>query len=220
MFMSVKQAGESMAAHAVCPTCAALRKGMTPGTDWAALLVHLASADAFELFGLRPSYNVNEKELSDASRAIHRNIHPDRMPRGDEAAQDFAMRASAIVNQALATLKDPRLRAEHLLARAGGKSASEDKQVPQGLLAEMMMIREELEEARAAGDAPTLDQIRSDAIQRRDETEKHIARLCGQLDPPAADFNEVRSALRMHLNAMKYHSNLVNELESSAAGRP
>lgn len=217
MAVPVKQASESATSVAGCALCAALRKGLSPGTDWASLLSHLANADAFELFGLPPTYNIDERTLSEASRAIHRNIHPDRMPRGDEAAQDFALRASAIVNQSLATLKDSRLRAEHLLARAGGNSASEDKQVPPGLLAEMMMIREELEEARAAGEARKLEKIKIDAIARRDETERHIARLCTQLNPPAADLNEVRSALRMHLNAIKYHSNLVADLEAPAA---
>jgi len=218
--MTVKQPGPTAQAVAVCPQCATLRMGLSWDVDWASLLNHIAHADAFELFGLSPGYNIDERALADVSRSIHRNIHPDRMPRGDQGAQAFAMRASAIVNQALATLKDSRLRAEYLLARAGGKSASEDKQVPIGLLAEMMMIREELEEARAAGDAIALQRIMRDAIARRDETEKHIARLCGQLNPPAADLNEVRSSLRMHLNAMKYHTNLVSECESPSATMP
>ena len=218
--MPVNQVSESAQVATACSQCAALRKGLLPGTDWPALLAHVAGEDAFELFGLPASFDIDERALADAARSIHRNIHPDRLPRGDEAAQDFALRASAIVNQALATLKDPRLRAEHLLARAGGKSASEDKQVPPGLLAEMMMIREELEEARAANDAATLARILAEALHRRNDTAGQIAALCARLNSAAPDHDEVRSSLRMQLNAMKYHANLVNELESSAATRP
>ncbi len=217
MAMPVKQASDAALVVDACPMCATLRKGLLPSTDWAALLSHVAAADAFELFGISPAFALDDRSLADTSRAIHRNIHPDRMPRGDEAAQEFALRASAIVNQALATLKDPRLRAEHLLLRAGGKSATEDKQVPPGLLPEMMMIREELEEARAAHDAATLERIKADAIRRRDETEAQIAGLCGRLLKSNVDLDAVRSSLRMQLNAMKYHVNLVSELESPAA---
>lgn len=220
MASSVKHASGSASEAIACPHCASLRKGLVSGTDWAALLSHVAAADAFELFGLAPAYALDERGLADSSRAIHRNIHPDRMPRGDEAAQDFALRASAIVNQALATLKDPRLRAEHLLARSGGKSASEDKQVPPGLLSEMMMIREELEEARGPHDAATLERIKTEAIRRRDETEAKIAELCAKLTSAGADLDGVRSSLRMQLNAMKYNANLVSELEAPAAARP
>lgn len=218
MAMPVKHANDAATGATACARCASLRTGLPPGTDWAALLSHLADTDAFELFGLSPAYALDDRKLADAARAIHRNIHPDRMPRGDEAAQDFALRASAIVNQALATLKDPRLRAEHLLVRAGGRSASEDRVTPPGLLAEMMMIREELEEARAANDAATLARIRADALRRRDETEANITELCENL-ADGHNLDAVRSSLRMQLNAMKYHENLVKELETPA-GRP
>jgi len=205
-----------MPGAAACPHCATLRQGLSPGVNWDALWSHLRSADAFEVFGMAACYDIDERALGEANRSIHRNIHPDRLPRGDDAAQDFALRASAIVNQAYATLKDPVLRAEHLLARAGGKSASADKQVPPDLLGEVMLVREELEEARASGDSATLARIQRDAIQRRDRAAQAIAGLCRQLVESGGRTEEVKSALRMQLNAMKYHSNLVNELEYPA----
>lgn len=219
MSLHTAQVDAATPATAACPHCAALRSGLQPGADWQALLAHLATADYFEIFGLPPAFDVDEKQLAAVQRAIHRNIHPDRLPRGDEAAQAFALRASAIINQAFAALKDPVLRAEYLLARSGGKSASDDKQVPQGLLPQVMMIREELEEARASGDADTLARIKAGAVARRDETGGVIAGLCRELQSHGADMDTVRDALRMQLNAMKYHSNLVHELESSAAAK-
>ena len=219
MSSSVRNAVPASSTADLCEQCSLLRRTLPAGTNWDGLLAHMRDADLFEVFGLTAACEIDERVLGDAYRAIHRNIHPDRLPRGDDSAQDFALRASAVVNQAYATLKDPVPRAEYLLSRAGGKSASDDKQVPANLLAEVMMIREELEEARGAGDVATLARIKADAIGRRDETAKTIAGLCRQLLASGADIDTVKAALRTQLNAMKYHSNLVNEFESPAAAK-
>ncbi|MGB9626193.1 MAG: iron-sulfur cluster co-chaperone HscB C-terminal domain-containing protein, partial [Phycisphaerae bacterium] len=105
---------------------------------------------------------------------------------------------------------DPLLRAEYLLESAGGRSAAADKSVPGELLAEVMTLREDIEAARADGDAESLEAIRARVESRRKAAQKKIAVLCEQLDEPS---EEVRSELRRQLNAMKYLNNLLSELD-------
>ena len=116
---------------------------------------------------------------------------------------------SASVNNAYAVLCDPIHRAEYLLESAGGLSAPQQKQVPQELLGEVMMLREEIEEAQGAGDTATLARIRRQLDDRRDATQTKISELCGGLMSAS---EETKKDLRIQLNAMKYINNVLAHL--------
>jgi molecular chaperone HscB len=174
------------------------------------------SADCFELFGLTPGFNLDAALLTRRYLAICRNVHPDAYASAERGVQEAALGIAAAVNRAYDILREPARRAEYLLAIAGGPSAQEDRAVPDGLLPEVMMLREEMEEALAGSDRQTLADLRSRAAARKQAIDGRIGDLAGRLgDGPAA-----RGELRRQLNALKYWDNLLADLSAAALRSP
>jgi molecular chaperone HscB len=162
----------------------------------------------FELLGLAPRYDVDTEAIHKKYLDVVRAIHPDRMaPRGADV-QRLSLRVSARLNQAIAVLQDPVLRAEYLLELAGGPAASDDKHVPQQVLADTLTLREEIDEARAADDPAALDDLRRQVQQRFDAALAEIAALARGL--PGDERR--RQELRGKLNAIRYYRKLVEQL--------
>lgn len=166
--------------------------------------------DHFRLFGLPRQYPLDPADLHRRFLAISRNIHPDLFGTQAPEMRNLALRLSAQINEAYETLKDPILRAEYLLESSGGRSSAVDKSAPGELLAEVMMLREEIEEARARGDAEALDSIRVRIDARRKNVHATVTGLAARLGESSED---VRTDLRRQLNAMKYLNNLLTELD-------
>ncbi|MBN1492117.1 MAG: Fe-S protein assembly co-chaperone HscB [Phycisphaerae bacterium] len=167
------------------------------------------SEDHFKLFGLPRRYALDLDDLHQRFLSISRNIHPDFFGAQAAEMQALSLRLSAQVNEAYATLKDPVLRAEYLLESTGGKSSAKDKSVPGELLAEVMLMREAIEDARAAADSETLAARRAEIEARQAATLEKVAALCGRLDEQSEN---VQTELRQHLNAMRYLGNLLATL--------
>jgi len=166
-------------------------------------------ADYFALLGLPRTYAIDEKKLNTSFRAIARGVHPDRFAGAPEEVQTLATRLSAEVNQAFHVLSDPVRRAGYLLELAGGPSPAEMRDVPGDFLAEVMMLREQIDEAKAIGDDAALERQREIIAARRQETLRQIAGLAESiagLDEPR------RRVLRQLLNSMKYYDNLLLEV--------
>ena len=193
-----------------CATCEVLQQAPLACTDCHSLLAHVQGADYFELFGLPRRFEIDEAELSRKYLAICRNIHPDRFGGTGAEMQSFSLRAPSAVNQAYEVLHSPHRRAEYLLESAGGKSSADDKRVPADLLGKVMMLREEIEEAKSSGDMSTLSSMRATIEQDRRKAHQQIAALCGKLTADGSQ--ETKDELRMQLNAMKYLDNLLAQL--------
>lgn len=166
-------------------------------------------ADHFSLLGLPRNYAIDEKKLNSCFRAIARGVHPDRFTGEPEEVRSLATRLSAELNQAFDVLSDPVRRADYLLELAGGPSAAEMREVPGEFLADVMLLREEIDQAKTAGDDDALRRHRESIAERRQATLRQIAALaesCAGLDEPR------RRVLRLSLNSMKYYDNLLTEL--------
>ncbi len=162
----------------------------------------------FELFGLPAGYEVDAAEVRRRYFELARDIHPDRIGSGAGETQGLSMRVAAQLNEAYRVLLDPVLRAEYLLELAGGPSAADDKQVPQEVLMDTLMLREEIEEAKAAGDQAALDRLGPDVQSRFDATLEEVAALARALPGSA----ETGAALRGKLNAIRYYRKLLEQL--------
>lgn len=160
--------------------------------------------DYFTLLGLWPKYDVDPADVRRKYLEISRGAHPDRHP-GDDAS--LSLRISAQLNEAHRVLIDPVLRAEYLLEIHGGKAAADDRSVPQAVLQETLLLREEIAEAKTDGNEAVLQTCRVQIQQGYDATLEQVAELARKLPGDEA----LRQSLRTMLNAMKYYQKLLAE---------
>jgi molecular chaperone HscB len=109
-----------------------------------------SSSDLFALFGLEPRFDLDTAELERAYLDRSKDAHPDRFAGAPAADRARAVSRAMELNDAYKTLKRPVARAEYLLARAG-QGIGDHEKVDVSFLSEVLELREELADARAAG---------------------------------------------------------------------
>jgi molecular chaperone HscB len=138
------------------------------------------TADHFRVLGVPTDFALDTKGVEARFRALSRAMHPDRFATADARARRFSMQRTVQLNEAWKTLKDPVRRAEYLLSRQGWEvgaesgasrpglvaGARERIPVPAALLGEVLELREELSDARAAGDDGRVQALASDVRGR------------------------------------------------------
>ena len=77
------------------------------------------SQDYFSFFGIPRKLSVDTSDLQSRFYSLSRQFHPDRFARGSVADQQYALDATALLNDAYRVLRDPVQRAEYLLAQEG-----------------------------------------------------------------------------------------------------
>jgi molecular chaperone HscB len=133
----------------------------------------------FELFGLPARYRVDESALDRAYQDLQNAVHPDRYAAAADADKRLALQASARVNEAYRTLRDPVARAEYLLCLRGVNAASEaDTRLAVPFLVRQLERREQAEEASDEHDMPRLaalaGHVREDAAEVATEVERAL----------------------------------------------
>ncbi|WP_237067375.1 Fe-S protein assembly co-chaperone HscB [Microbulbifer guangxiensis] len=114
----------------------------------------------FDIFGLKPAYDVDRAALSQRYRELQREFHPDKYAAKSSREQMLAMQYAARINEAHTTLRDPVARAGYLLELAGVEVSPEQTTADAEFLMQQMMLREQLEEVRDAADpAAALDDL-------------------------------------------------------------
>jgi molecular chaperone HscB len=175
--------------------------------------------DHFERLGLPRRFAVDpaavEREYLTRSRAVH----PDYHAAGSSADLAASLELSAAVNEAYNTLRDPFARAEYLLALGGGPSAAEHKQMPPAFLAEMLELRERVEQARAGGAAgeAEVSALSADFAARYDGLLGEVAARFAEYDRlPAGDPKRraLLAEIRGLLNAAKFVRGLIRDLHA------
>lgn len=169
----------------------------------------LGQCSYFELFGLPQSYDIDDKLLHRKYLSLTRSVHPDVAGRASEEKRSDALAISSEMNRAYETLRDPVQRADYLLTLADEDPSPDSRTAPPALLGEVMMVREEIEEARHANDRAAIENLRRQVAQKHKACMDSIVALCRALP----DNNpQTRQALRQQLNAIKYWSNLAERL--------
>lgn len=109
--------------------------------------------DLFALLGLQPAFEIDLAALERAFFEKSKELHPDRFATAPVGERVAALTRSRALNDAYQTLKKPVSRAEYLLAREGVVIADNeriDASLGAAFLMEILELREELAEARAA----------------------------------------------------------------------
>ncbi|MGE5088217.1 MAG: Fe-S protein assembly co-chaperone HscB [Candidatus Levyibacteriota bacterium] len=158
----------------------------------------------FELFGLPARFGVDAAELERAYRELQRNVHPDRYAGAPDHDRRLALQASARVNEAYRTLKDPVARAEYLLEIRGVDATAEtDTRLPVDFLTRQLERREAADEAREAHDERALASIVDDVRAEAGEILGGIERVLDADD---------REAARMRVRELRFLAKLGDDL--------
>ncbi len=133
----------------------------------------------FALFDLEPRFALVINRLDAAYRALAARVHPDRFARGSDAERRQSLMLATYANEAYRVLKNPVLRARHLLGLRGVETTEKGTVLPCEFLAEQMEWREALADAKAACDLAALERIESIIKHRSASMQEQLAQ---QLD--------------------------------------
>ncbi len=97
----------------------------------------------FQLFQLPAQFELDLTELGTRYLELQRNFHPDNFAAGSERDRLLAVQQAANINDAYHSLKQPLLRAEHVLALRGVKISHEQRSFTDTVfLMQQMELRE------------------------------------------------------------------------------
>lgn len=162
----------------------------------------------FELFSFSPSFDVDTALLAHRYRDLQKAVHPDNFAHSTEQDKRLAVQRAAQINDGFQTLKNPVLRAEHLLALKGITLSHESTTVKDtSFLMQQMQWRESLEDITHSN-AP--DDLMSELNQSfTDYSQSITATLAVLLE------SEVQSDLERaadHVRKLKFMVKLQDEL--------
>ncbi|KAH7512272.1 iron-sulfur cluster co-chaperone protein HscB homolog [Ziziphus jujuba] len=116
------------------------------------------SVDYFRIFGLEKKYDIEDDNLERKYKDWQKKLHPDLVHSKSEREREYAAEQSARVIDAFRTLNKPLSRAIYILKLEGVDVDEEETISEPDLLAEIMEIREAVEEA---ADSQALKQLQS-----------------------------------------------------------
>ena len=177
------------------------------------------SSNYYDFFGLEHKLDLGLADLEKRFYALSRQYHPDRYTLKSREEQQYALDATAILNDAYRTLRDPLARAEYLLKENGfdiGEQGS--KNVPPELLEEVFELNMAIEELRGGDDSARtgLEQARKKFAEMREKIDGELQSRFEGYD--RAPDRSVLSEIRGLLNRRRYVRNLINEVERELTG--
>jgi molecular chaperone HscB len=175
-----------------------------------------AGKDYYSLLGLPRQFDVDVEQLRAKFVALSRHAHPDFHSGESAEVKELSLQMSSAINDAYRTLRDPASRAGYLLELLGGRSSAQDKSVPEGFLDTMMMLQEEIADAKAAGDQPQQARLRGVLLIQQEGLMKRIGSLFTQYQEAVgceAVRRQLLDELRKQINAVSYVRKLLTQLE-------
>jgi molecular chaperone HscB len=194
--------------------------------------------DLFAVLGLPRRFGLDLAAAEAAFKERSRQLHPDRFAKADPRARRASLGRTVQLNEAWRTVRDPVRRAEYLLALGGyvigaeeGASRPADAHetdtagagatagrvrigAPPALLMEILELREELGEAREAGDSGRVAALFEGVRQRSDAALARGAaalETAGADDVPAGARAAARESAARELMALRYFRRFLDE---------
>ncbi|XP_061360846.1 iron-sulfur cluster co-chaperone protein HscB homolog [Gastrolobium bilobum] len=178
---------ESAAPFLVCESCRCIQ----PVDD---------SIDYFEIFGSERKYDIEGKNLEGKYKDWQKKLHPDLVHSKSQKEREFSAEQSARVIDAYRTLSKPLSRGIYMLKLNGIEIDEEQTISDPELLAEIMEIREAVEEAM---NSEALNHILS---QMQEKLENWSNALADAFQ--SRNFEEAKIAIRR----MTYYSRAIDEV--------
>ena len=175
-----------------------------------------ADVDHFALLGLPRRLDLDRADLERRYHDASRRVHPDRHQTASTEEQTLSLAASAAVNRAYRTLRDPIARGRYWLELHGDPIGADNNRVPPELAELVFAVQEQLADVRAGhGDAAAVAAAR-DALASRLASlvaglDDRYARHGAAHDPPAL------ADLKRALSAIAYVRTLLRDVDAVAA---
>ena len=161
------------------------------------------AADYFAFLELPRSLALDVKDLEKRFYALSRQLHPDLYARKSADERRYAEDASALLNDAYRTLKEPIARAMYLLKLEGFEIGEQGtKDVPPELLEEIFELNMALEEGEVEG-------ARERFLEMRGAVDAELQEKYARWD--AGHSRDTLNEIRGLLNRRKYISNLIDK---------
>ena len=203
-----------------CPSCAA--ELLTPlCCEACGVLLSPATAPSpFEALGLEIAYAIDGKALKKRLLRLSRLTHPDFFATASVEELALAEENNALLNNSYEVLFDDFRRADWIVKALGGPSESDERQMPQEFLMEVLEWNEALEEGRGAAidstERKALDELQNTLSAERADT---LAAVAATLTPTPSKGAASLSAARKQLNAIRYLDRTLRELRELALGQ-
>jgi len=183
-------------------------------------------SDYFQVFGLPRAFALGTPTLEGDFHRLSRRLHPDRFARASAEEQQWSLAATALLNDAYRTLRDPIQRTEYLLKLEGlqigeehaGKGKAADRQPPPDLLEEVFELNMQLEEMRMNQKMGEPDpSLQADLAAARSRFESLLAAVDSDLATRGAEWDtgdvttrdKASKAMAALLDRRRYLRNLV-----------
>ncbi|KYR00979.1 hypothetical protein DLAC_02420 [Tieghemostelium lacteum] len=108
----------------------------------------LEQFDIFYLFDIEPTFHIDQKDLSHRFKQLQRQLHPDLFEQSSDIEKQHSKQLSTSLNAAYNILRSPLQRAEYLLEQ-NGYSITDLNDVDEDLLAEVLEVRELIDDAQS-----------------------------------------------------------------------
>jgi molecular chaperone HscB len=172
------------------------------------------ASDYYKFLGLERCLSLDSADLQKRFYSLSRLVHPDRFQRSSPNEQRFSLEATALLNDAYRTLRDPVARAEYFIKEEGlGKENLKSNHVPPELLEEVFELNETLEELRGGDPSvrPRLEAARNRFKSLRAGVDSELDGLFREYD--AKQDRGVLTRIRAVLNRRRYIENLLTGVE-------
>lgn len=173
--------------------------------DYHESMADSTSDNPFSVLGLPETYPLDRERIERAYRARLAGAHPDA---GDSTGSS---NDPATLNQARSIMLSDEQRASALLALLGGPKAADCKELPDGFLMDMMMQRQEIEEAIESGGEEDRAQWEQWGFEQRRAYRDRVKTMFESIaeTPDESLLREVR----VQLNAWRYVERLIEQLD-------
>ena len=170
--------------------------------------------DFFEVLGFPVSFEIKSEELELRYQDLSLELHPDFYGSSPEAEKLLSETATAILNSAYKTLREPTLRADYILHLLAEKQKLDERSLPEGFLAKMFFLQETLDELLDSGNTVKLSSMRKDLQKKKRDIEADYAPLFRKYEDNPED-TVIPQQLQTNLNAERYLRRLIERIPAN-----